>query len=128
MGVDVLAPLGLFAMVVLIVYISVNAGTQKRKAALSTVEEAIKAGQQVTPELVRSLGMPKKDANSDLKSGSILLAVAAAMIVLGAMISGVEQDSGEGFFILAGTASFPGFIGIVLLAFGFMGKNKKDDA
>jgi len=127
MGVEVLAPLGLFAMVVLIVYISVNAGTQKRKLALGTVEEAIKAGQQVTPELVRSLGMPKKDSNGDLKSGAILLAVAAAMIVFGKMIAGLDDDP-EAAMVFTGMAAFPGFIGFVLLGFGFFGKNKKDDA
>ncbi len=124
MGVEIMVPLGLFAMVVAIVFISINGGTQKRKAALSTVEEAIRAGQQLTPELVRSLGMPNKDRGGDLKSGAILLAVAVAFVVLGWTISGVEEDAAEAFRIMGGIAAFPGFIGLVLIGFGLMGSKK----
>ncbi|WP_417481546.1 DUF6249 domain-containing protein [Maricaulis sp.] len=126
MGVEIMVPLGMFAMVVAIVFIAINGGTQKRKAALSTVEEAIRAGQQVTPELVRALGMPRKDSNGDLKSGAILLAVAVAFIVLGYTISGVDDDAQEAFTVLTGIAAFPGFIGLVLMGFGLFG-SKKDD-
>jgi len=123
MGVGIMVPLGLFAMVVAIVFIAINGGTQKRKAALSTVEEAIRAGQQVTPELVRALGMPRKDRNGDLKSGGILLAVAAALVVFGLMGSGIDGDE-DMRTIFAGIAAFPGFIGLVLIGFGLMGPKK----
>ena len=125
MGVEIMVPLGLFAMVVAIVFISINSGTQKRKAALKTVEEAIRAGQQLTPELVRALGMPRKDHNGDLKGGAILLAVAAALLALGGMISGLDEDAHEVMTVMAGIAAFPGFIGLVLIGFGLLG-NKKD--
>jgi hypothetical protein len=124
MGVEIMVPLGMFAMVVAIVFIAINGGTQKRKAALSTVEEAIRAGQQVTPELVRALGMPRKDRGGDLKSGAILLAVAAAFVALGWTISGIEEDAAEAFRVMAGIAAFPGFIGLVLIGFGLMGSKK----
>ncbi|WP_339745718.1 DUF6249 domain-containing protein [uncultured Maricaulis sp.] len=127
MGVEIMVPLGLFAMVVAIVFISINGGTQKRKAALTTVEEAIRAGQQLTPELVRSLGMPHKDRGGDLKSGAILLAVAIAFVVLGWTISGVEEDAAEAVRIMGGIAAFPGFIGLVLIGFGLMGSKKDAD-
>jgi len=123
MGVEIMVPLGLFAMVVAIVFIAINGGTQKRKAALSTVEEAIRAGQQVTPELVRALGMPRKDRNGDLKSGGILLAVAAALVVFGLMGSGIDGDE-DMRTIFAGIAALPGFIGLVLIGFGLMGPKK----
>lgn len=124
MGVEIMVPLGMFAMVVAIVFIAINGGTQKRKAALNTVEEAIRAGQQLTPELVSALGMPKKDSGGDLKSGAILLAVAIAFVVLGWTISGVEEDAAEAFHIMTGIAAFPGFIGLVLIGFGLMGSKK----
>lgn len=124
MGEEILIPLGLFAMVVAIVFISINGGTQKRKAALNTVDEAIRAGQQVTPELVRSLGMPNKGRNGDLKAGAILLAVALAFVVLGWTIAGIDEDAGEAFRVMSGIAAFPGFIGVVLIGFGVMGSKK----
>lgn len=128
MGPDILVPLGAFAMVVLIVFVAVNSGTQKRKATLRVVEEAIRAGQEMTPETIRALGMPRKNANGDLKAGSILLAVAAAMIVFGMMMSGMDGGGDEEvLMVFTGIAAFPGFIGVVLLAFGLLGK-KKDDA
>jgi hypothetical protein len=125
MGPEILVPLTVFGSVVAIVFIAVNGGTQKRKAALNTVEEAIRAGQQLTPELVSSLGMPNKDRGGDLKSGAILLAVAAAFVVLGWTISGVEEDAAEAFQIMTGIAAFPGFIGLVLIGFGLMGSKKE---
>lgn len=128
MGPDILVPLGTFAMVVLIVFISVNAGTQKRKAILKVVEEGIRSGQQMTPETIRALGMPRKNTNGDLKAGSILMAVAAALIVFGLMLSGMDHGGdAEILLIFTGIAAFPGFIGAVLLAFGLLGK-KKDEA
>ena len=125
MGPEILVPMTVFGSVVAIVFIAINGGTQKRKAALQTVEEAIRAGQQVTPELVRALGMPRKDCNGDLKGGAILLAVAAALVVLGMMISGIDQDAAEAMTVMTGIAAFPGFIGLVLIGFGLLG-NKKD--
>ena len=126
MAEGILVPLGLFTMVVLIVFIAVNGSAQKRKAALNTVDEAIRAGQQLSPELVRALGMPRKERGSDLKSGAILLAVALAFVVLGWTIAGVEEDAEEAFRIMAGIAAFPGFIGLVLIGFGLTGS--KPDA
>lgn len=125
MGVEVLVPTGLFAMVVLIVFIAVNGGTQKRKAALATVQEAIRAGQQMTPETIRALGMPRKDSNGDLKWGGILIAVALAMVVFGWTLSMIDTDE-EVFHVFLGMSSFPGFIGVVLLGFGLLGNKNKD--
>jgi hypothetical protein len=130
MGPDVLAPLGLFAMVVLIVFIAINGATQKRKAILNTVEEAIRAGQQVTPEMIKALGMPrKKNGNGDLKAGAILLAVAVAFVIFGQALVGAgagDDDFGINVLFL-GIAAFPGLIGVVLMGFGFMTKKSKDE-
>jgi len=125
MGVEVLVPTGLFAMVVLIVFIAVNGGTQTRKAALATVQEAIRAGQQMTPETIRALGMPRKDSNGDLKWGGILIAVALAMLVFGWTMQAVSDEDGV-FHVFLGMSSFPGFIGAVLLGFGLLGNKNKD--
>ena len=121
-----LVALAPFIMVLGIVWIAVNAQTTKRKNVLGTVEEAIRAGQQLTPETIRALGMPRKNSNGDLKAGAILIAVAAALIVMGFTIGAVEGDE-EAMYIMPAIAAFPGFIGVVLLAFGLMGKKKNDE-
>ncbi|RKQ95563.1 DUF6249 domain-containing protein [Maricaulis maris] len=118
-----LVSLAPFIMVLGIVWVAVNAGTQKRKSTLSTIETAIQAGQALDPETIRALGMPRKDRNGDLKAGLILVAVAAAFVVLGWTIGAVEGDE-EARYIMPAVASFPGFIGLVLIGFGLLGSKK----
>lgn len=112
-----------FLMVAAIVYFSINGGTKRRAAVLSTVEEAIKAGQQLTPATIRALGA-KKDTGSDMKTGAILMAVAAAIYVFGWAVGGIDEDAAEAQTVFAGFAAFPGFIGLVLLGFGFTAKKE----
>lgn len=114
-----------FLMVVAIVWIAFNSHTQRRKATLSTIEEAIRGGQQMTPETIKALGMPQKpNSNGDLKAGLILIAVAAAFMTLGWAIGSMEGDE-EAMYIMPAIASFPGFIGIVLVGFGLLGRKKE---
>ncbi|OLF78057.1 hypothetical protein AWH62_03620 [Maricaulis sp. W15] len=123
MGPDIVVPVSLFLMVLGIVGFSVNASMQKRKATLKVVEEAIRSGQTMTPETIRALGMPRKDRNGDLKGGLILIAVAAAFLVLGWTVGMVEGED-EAMYIMPAIASFPGFIGLVLVGFGLLGSKK----
>jgi hypothetical protein len=127
MGPDIIGPLGFFLTIILVVYFAINGATQKRKAILNTVEEAIRAGQQVTPDMVKALGMPRKNSNADLKGGTILLAVALAFVVLGWAI-GTAAGEDEVMYIMPAVATFPGFIGLVLIGFGILGKKNKDEA
>ena len=116
-----------FLMVVAIVWIAFNANTQRRKATLSTIEEAIRGGQQMTPETIKALGMPgKSNSNGDLKSGLILIAVAAGFLVLGWAIGSMDGDD-EAMYIMPAIASFPGFIGLVLVGFGLLGRKKEQE-
>ncbi|MHA6288345.1 DUF6249 domain-containing protein [Maricaulis sp. CAU 1757] len=120
-----LVSLAPFLMVVAIVWIAVFNAAKTRQKTLGVVEEAIRSGQPLTPETVRALGMPRKDSRGDLKAGAILIAVAVAFICLGFAISAVEGDP-EPLYIMPAVAAFPGFIGLVLVAFGLTGKKDKD--
>ena len=113
-----------FLMVAAIVYFSISGGTKRRAAVLNTVEEAIRAGQQLTPATIRALGA-KKDTGSDMKTGAILMAVAAAIVVFGWTMTGLDDDFPQSVF--NGIAAFPGFIGLVLLGFGFTAKKEDSD-
>ncbi|TGY87981.1 hypothetical protein E5163_13835 [Marinicauda algicola] len=121
-----LVPLGLFAMVVAIVWLTMHFGSKNRRAVLDTVQEAARSGQQLTPETIRALGMPRKTGGGDLKAGAIMLAIALSFVVLGWAIGSVEPgEADEVFPIMTAVASFPGFIGLVLLAFGWFNREKR---
>ena len=127
---DILIPLAPFAMAVLIVGIIFYFNSKNRRAVLETVREASRNGQQLDPETIKALGMPQKEnRNGDLKAGAILVAIAAGFLVLGWSISTLDSgDAAEIFPIMAAVASFPGFIGIVLLLFGLTKKKDNADA
>lgn len=122
----ILVPISLFAMVVAIVWLSMHFSSKNRRAVLTTVQEAARNGQQLDPETIRALGMPRKTGSGDLKAGAIMLAIALAFICLGWAISAAEpEDAREIFPIMAAVASFPGFIGLVLIGFGWMNREKR---
>ena len=123
---DILVPLGLFGMVVAIVAINVAGSASRRKAVLATVQEAIRSGQELKPETIKALGVQEKPKGGDLKAGAILIAIAAALIVLGFTISNVDGDA-EIMSIMTAVAAFPGFIGVVLVLFGLFSKKKDQD-
>lgn len=123
---DILVPLGLFAMVVAIVAINVAGSASRRKAVLATVQEAIRSGQELKPETIKALGVQEKPKGGDLKAGAILIAIAAALVVLGFTIGSVDGDT-EIISIMTAVAAFPGFIGVVLVLFGLFSKKKDQD-
>jgi hypothetical protein len=126
MGPDVLAPITVFGSVVLIVWIVYHHGAKNRREVLETVRQAAQSGTQLTPEVIKALGMPQKKKGGDIRAGIILLAIAAAFITLGYTIGAVEGDF-EAFGIMAGVASFPGFVGIALIAMGVLFRDKTND-
>ncbi|MAP48647.1 MAG: hypothetical protein CMH90_04110 [Oceanicaulis sp.] len=123
---EVLIPLGLFTMVVAIVALNVIGSASRRKAVLETVREAVRSGQQLSPETIKALGVQEKPKGGDLKAGAILIAIAAALIVLGVAIGTVEGDN-QVVTIMVAVSAFPGFIGVVLMLFGLFSRKKDQD-
>ena len=123
---EVLIPLAPFLMVAAIVGFVSWSNVSKKRAVMETVKEALRSGQQLTPETIEALGAKDKDEGGggagDLKGGLILIAVAAGLIVLGLAIGptvAMEEPDAPNMVILMGAvASFPGFIGLVLVVFG----------
>ena len=126
MGPEILAPFTVFGSVVLIVWIVYHHGFKNRREVLETVRVAAQNGTQLSPEVIRSLGMPQKKKGGDIRAGIILLAIAAAFLVLGTAIAGAEGDH-EALWIMAGVASFPGFVGAALILMGILFREKSDD-
>ena len=127
---DILIPLAPFLMVVAIVLTVFYFNSKNKRAVLDTVREAARNGQTLDAETIKALGMPqKKNEGGDLKSGLILIAIAAALIVLGFAIGSVDPgDADEIIPIMTAVAAFPGFIGVVLVLFGLAGaaRRKRD--
>lgn len=126
---EVFVPLAPFIMVIAIVGFVYYFGHKNRKAVLETVRIAAQNGAQLTPEVIRELGASGRKArqpHQGLRSGVVLLAVAAAMIVLGFGLSAVENDQ-QILPILASAAAFPGFIGLALIALGVLMPEKATD-
>jgi len=123
---EIFVPIVLFAIVPLIVWI-VSMNGQKRAADLQiTVQKAIEKGIELTPDTIKALGVKPRSPFRDLRWGAILLASAGAFLILGQGIQAVEQDEAV-FPIMAGVASFPGLIGLALVAMHFLLKGKTDD-
>lgn len=127
---DVLIPLAPFIMVIAIVLTVFYFNSKNKRAILDVVREASRNGQTLDAETIKALGMPqKKSEGGDLKAGLILIAIAGALIVLGYAIGRAEPDeAAQAVPIMTAVASFPGFIGAVLILFGLAGaaRRKKD--
>jgi len=116
MGVEVLVPMTVFGSMVLVFWIIFKYNAQKRAAALDTVRAVVEKTGEVTPELIDAIGSAKPRKNADLRKGLILIAVAVAFAGLGYMV-GEEEAMGP----MMGVALFPGLVGLVYIAFHFMG-------
>lgn len=123
-----LVALSPFLMVVGIVVVVAWASNANRRAVQETVREAIKSGQTLDADMVKALGAPgrKPDGSGDLKTGMILIAVAAALLVLGVAVGRVEPgNADEAVPIMLAVATFPGFIGVVLVLFGLVALRRR---
>ena len=117
-GPEILIPLGFFAMIVAIVALPTYFRTKERARLHDTLRVAYERGQPVPPELIEAIQRgekPYRTPERDLRTGVILIAVALAMVTLGATIGHFEDD--DGLWIMAAAASFPGFIGLAFIAF-----------
>jgi len=130
---DILIPLGLFGMVLGIV-IAVNMFNYKRSRDLQeTVREAVRGGKELSPELIRSLGVKPREDGADIKGGLVLIAVALGLIVLGWSIQSsmnpalADSDAPNIMTIMTGVAAIPGFIGVVLTLFGVASSLRRKD-
>ncbi|MCF8878685.1 DUF6249 domain-containing protein [Hyphobacterium sp. SN044] len=123
---ETLIPITLFLMPVFIVGIVMYFGSRNRAAVLETVRAAAQAGQQLSPETIRALGMPRRNKGGDVRWGIILLAIAIAFSILGWTIN-AATDEPEAFQIMLGVASFPGLVGLALIAMGVFMKSRNDE-
>jgi hypothetical protein len=118
---EVLVPLGLFAIIPVIVGV-VTFNRRKASEAMGRVLETMVAkGDVPTPETIKALGVRQRPQHADLRTGLVLIAIAIAMILCGGTIP--DKD---GQAVLGGLAMFPLLVGIVYTGLWFAIGRKAD--
>lgn len=80
-----------------------------------TIRSAIEKGQELTPELVESLGRPQRPSKDrDLRYSLIWFAIAFGLSMFGGAI-GLAEDEEPVFLIFSGIAALPFMVGLAYL-------------
>jgi hypothetical protein len=122
---EILIPLGFFAMIAAIVIVPRYLKSQEKQKLQETLRASIEKGAQLPPEVIEALTSdlkPPPSPQRDLRGGIVWLSIAAAFVALGLVVSFEEPDA---LYPLLGVATFPGFIGIALIALYFVSRGKK---
>lgn len=125
----ILVPIAFFAMIAAIVVLPRYFRARSKQQLMETLQAAYEKGQPVPPELIDSLSVeprlaprsPSERAYNDIRSGIITLAVALGLLVMG---WGFSYEEDEALYVFAGIAAIPGFIGLALIALGFVNRGR----
>ncbi|WP_269716812.1 DUF6249 domain-containing protein [Caulobacter sp. NIBR2454] len=125
---EILIPLAPFIMVVAIVVIPKWLRSRERQEMQATIRAAIDKGQELPPELIEAMSKDVKvrkvsTAQSDIRTGIILIAVGAGIAAFGWMVGYEESDA---VYPLMGIGLIPGLIGIAYVVLSFFNPNKTD--
>ena len=121
---DILIPIfgivGVFGMPVFIVWIVHYFESKSEKKFHQTLQELIKSGQELSPDILQSIPGYKKEKNgerNDIRSGTITTGVGIGIVLFGQF--GVAETAlfGIGLLVLS--------IGLAFLAYGIYNKDKK---
>ena len=84
-----------------------------RRDMQQTIRTAIEKGQELTPELIASLGKPRQPSKQqDLRLALIWLAVAAGICLFGMGMGRIEE---EVFSIMLSISAFPAMLGLAYI-------------
>lgn len=111
----IFAVIGVFGMIPLIIFLVLLFRNKAREKNVELVKAMLDKDKEISPEIIRAVGFTGKRSHADLRTGMILVAVGAAMMIFGSVIPEEEAQS-----VLGGLAMFPVFIGIAYLGFWFM--------
>jgi hypothetical protein len=103
---ETLVPIALFAIAPLIVWAVVAYRYKTKKAVMKLLDSMTQKGETITPATIHALGIRPRSRHADLRTGIVLVSLAAAFFAFGAIIG--EEDAIRG---LSGIAMFPLLIG-----------------
>jgi len=117
---DILVPIALFAIAPLIIWAVCAYRYKTKKAVMKLLEAMTNKGETITPATVYALGIRPRSPSADLRTGVILIALAAAFFLFGGIIG--EEDAIRG---LSGIAMFPLLIGSAYVGlWAFIGRKE----
>ena len=106
-------PIAMFAALTVIISLFFWFRFRARSEMQQTIRSAIDKGQELTPELVESLGKPQKPMkDKDLRLSLIWLAIGSGILLFGAAMGSIEE---EVLPIMAGISGLPFMIGLAYL-------------
>ena len=121
---DILIPIfgivGIFGMPVFIVWIVHYFESRSEKKFHQTLQELIKSGQELSPDILQSIPGYKKEKNgerNDIRSGTITAGVGIGIVLFGQFGVAETPLVGIGLLVLS--------IGLGFLAYGIYNKDKK---
>ena len=108
-------PIAMFAAMTIIISLFFWFRFRARSEMQNTIRAAIEKGQELTPELVESLGKPQQPSkDKDLRLSLIWFAVAFGIAAFGSAVGAAEAEE-EVFLIMSVIAAMPLLIGIAYL-------------
>jgi len=117
---EILVPIALFAIAPVIVWAVCAYRYKTKKAVMLLLEAMTNKGEKITPSTIHALGLQPRSRHADLRTGIILLALAAAFFMLGVIIN--EEEAIRG---LSGIAMFPLLIGAAYVGlWAFIGRKE----
>ena len=121
---DILIPIfgivGVFGAPVFIVWIVHYFESRSEKKFHQTLQELIKSGQELSPDILQSIPGYKKEKNgerNDIRSGTITAGVGIGIVLFGQFGVAETPLVGIGLLVLS--------IGLGILAYGIYNKDKK---
>jgi Domain of unknown function (DUF6249) len=123
MGVEIMVPLGAFAMVVGIVWLVSYFNGKRRQVEHETIRHAINQGQALSPDMLASITRQINPAIKDLRRGVLLLTISVAIGFFSYMM---WLEEGEALYPMLGIASFPALLGVAYLGLWVAGRGKQD--
>ena len=105
---DILVPLGVFAAFAFCFWSVYHYKNREKEKIQDTICKAIDAGQQLSPETIKALGVRSISASfADLRKSVILICLGIAFLLFAQVIPDDEAPQ-----IISGVASFPIVLGI----------------
>jgi len=116
-----------FAMIAVIIIVPRWLRSREREAMQATLRAAIEKGQPLPPEVIEAISRDARTLPSptrDLRTGIILLCVAAGFVVMGLAGGYLGDGDVDATGWLIGIAAFPGFMGAAFLVMALVNRGR----